>query len=170
MPVTQSFQDWLQIREMQEDKIYFTDGRVVQILKVSPVNFKLKSPLEQEAIFQSYQRLLKLFHSQIQILVLSKKTDVSQHLEEVQKNTKEDSPFYEMSQDYIQLVKQFVRQKKTMTKGFYLVLPVTATSEVELTKWIEGFERCGNRVERCCKAQLILLLQQFTNKRCLSLS
>lgn len=121
------------------------------------------------SILNSYELFLKNLNSEIQIIVISKKTDVSQHLNEILKNTNENSPIYEMSQEYIQLVKQLINAKGTITKEFYIVLPVTDNVENEIDKITELLSHCGNLVERCSKKSIIELLKNYTNKRILNL-
>lgn len=164
-----SFQSWLKIDKIVENQIFFQDKSSVKIIKVLPINFKLKSELEQTAILNSYELFLKNLNSKIQIIVLSKKTDVSQHLNEILKNTKENPQIYEMSQDYIQLVKQLISAKGTITKEFYLMIPVTNNVENEIEKVKEYLEYCGNAIEICKKEQVLELLKNYTNKRVMNL-
>ena len=121
------------------------------------------------SILNSYELFLKNLNSKIQIIVISKKTDVSQHLNEILKNTKEDSQIYEMSQEYIQLVKQLIQSKGTITKEFYIVLPTNDNVENEIDKIVELLSHCGNLVERCCNKEIIDLLKNYTNKRMMNL-
>lgn len=160
-----SFQKWLKIEKIAEDSIILSNRRVVKLLKISPINFQLKSQLEQKAILKSYQSFLKNLNSEIQIVIMSRNTDVSQHLEEILKNTKENPPLKEMSEDYIQLVKRVITEKGTITKEFYLVIPVTQNIENEILKIREYLGQCGNVVEVCKQEEIIVLLKNFLNKR-----
>lgn len=160
-----SFQKWLKIEKIAEDSIILSNRRVVKLLKISPINFQLKSQLEQKAILKSYQSFLKNLNSEIQIVIMSRNTDVSQHLEEILKNTKENPPLKEMSEDYIQLVKRVITEKGTITKEFYLVIPVTQNIENEILKIREYLGQCGNAVEVCKQEEIIVLLKNFLNKR-----
>lgn len=126
--------------------------------------------MEQIAILNSYELFLKNLNSKIQIVVLSKKTDVSQHLDEIRKNTKENSPIYEMSEDYIHLIQDLIQAKNTISKEFYLIIPVNHNVENEIDKMTEYLERCGNEVQKCTKEQSLNLLKNFINKRLLNIS
>lgn len=169
VPKPTSFQEWLQIEKIENDSIFLRDKSVIKILKISPINFKLKSKLEQETILNSYRVFLKNLNSKIQIIVLSKKTDVSQHILEIQKNTKENSPIYEMSEDYIKLVQKVIRQKSTISREFYIILPINQEKENEIEKITEYLEYCGNNVEICQMEQILEVLKNFTNKRLMNL-
>lgn len=74
-----------------------------------------------------------------------------------------------MSQDYIQLVNQLIHVKGTITKEFFIILPVTDNVENEIDKMTEYLSHCGNLVERCNKKQIIEVLKNFTNKRIMNL-
>ena len=45
-----TFQEWLRMIKINDGNIYMQDGRILKVLKVLPVNFNLKSNLEQTAI------------------------------------------------------------------------------------------------------------------------
>lgn len=169
IPKEISFQEWLQIETIERDSIILCDKSIVKILKISPINFKLKSKLEQEAILNSYRLFLKNLDSKIQLIVLSKKTDVSQHILEIRKNTKENSPIYEMSEDYIQLVQKMISQKNTISREFFIIIPINPQKENEIEKIIEYLEYCGNMVEICQTKQIIGLLKNYTNRRLMNL-
>ena len=160
-----SFQDWLNIKEINKNNIILNNGKILTILKISPINFNLKSQLEQNAILNSYKLFLKNLNSEIQIIISSKKTDVRAHLDEILKNTKENPPIYEMSKDYIELVNNIIEQKGTITKDFYIVIPFSNNINNDVLKVNESLNMCGNYVEECTKNEIIFLLKNFLNKR-----
>lgn len=160
-----TFQKWLKINEIKDGNIYMKNGNTLRILKVLPINFNLKSQLEQKAILNSYKLFLKNLNSKIQIIISNKKTDVSRHLDEILKNTNENSPIYEMSNDYINLINQIISEKGTITREFYIVIQVTDNIENEVLKIKEYLLNCGNSVSECSKNQILDLLQNFLNKR-----
>ena len=95
---------------------------------------------------------------------------MSQHLDEIRRNTKENPQIIEMSEDYTYLIQNLVQSKKTVTKEFYLIVPVNKNIENEIEKITEYLERCGNEVQKCTREQSLNLLKNFTNKRILSLA
>ena len=90
-PEHKTFQEWTQIEKIKNERIYLKDGKCIILLKVYPVNFKLKSKLEQNAILSNYKMFLKNLNSKIQIIISSKKTDISYHLDEIYKKANERS-------------------------------------------------------------------------------
>ena len=160
-----SFQNWTNIKEINEGNIVLNKDKKIKILKISPINFNLKSQLEQKAILNSYKLFLKNLNSEIQIIISSKKTDVSKHLDEILKNTKENSPIYEMSKDYIELINNIIEQKGTITKDFYIVIPFSNNINNDVLKITESLAICGNYAQECSKKEINFLLKNFLNKR-----
>ncbi len=160
-----SFQDWLGINSIQNNKILLNNGDKVVVLKVSPTNFKLKSSIEQESILLSYKRFLQNLNSKIQIVISSKKTDVSYHLDKIYKFTKENPNLSEVSQDYIKLIKQLIREKSSTTKEFYIVIKCNENVENDILKVIEYLTNCENEVEECSEEEIVSLFRNFANKR-----
>ena len=164
-----SFQDWLGIREIKNNKIYLEDGRALIVLRVMPVNFKLKSTLEQNAILNAYKNFLKNLNSKTQIIISSKRTNIYDHIDEILKFTKENPELQEMSEDYINLIKQIVAEKGSVTKEFYVVLEENPNSINEELKIIEYLSACGNEAYRAEEDEIESLIKNFTNKRIESL-
>lgn len=144
------------------------NGNILRILKVLPINFNLKSELEQKAILNSYKLFLKNLNSKIQIIISNRKTDVSGHFDKIIKNTNENSQIYEMSKDYINLINEIMSEKGTITREFYIVIKVTDNIENEILKIKEYLINCGNSIIECDKNQIMDLLQNFLNKRILN--
>ncbi len=164
-----SFQDWLGVKEIKNNKIYLEDGRILIILRVMPVNFKLKSTLEQNAILNAYKNFLKNLNSKTQIIISSKRTNIYDHIDEILKFTKENPKLQEMCEDYINLIKQIVSEKGSVTKEFYVVLEETSNSVNEELKIIEYLGTCGNEAYRAEENEIESLIKNFTNKRVESL-
>ena len=58
---------------MENGVIKLKNNSYVKILKISPINFNLKSNLEKESILNSYKIFLKTCNFDIQILIQSNK-------------------------------------------------------------------------------------------------
>ena len=88
-----STQTWLNFEKIIQNGIIKTNDKYIKIIKVIPINFSLKSEMEKESILNSYKIFLKTFNSDIQIIIQSKKEDLSKHISnlEFQKNKEEKS-------------------------------------------------------------------------------
>ncbi|MFC1655399.1 hypothetical protein ACFL3C_00855 [Patescibacteria group bacterium] len=76
-----STQTYLKIAEIRDDTVVLKNGGIRSVLKVSSVNFSLKSEEEQNAIIYSYQGFLNSLEFPIQILIQSKKLDIDNYID-----------------------------------------------------------------------------------------
>ena len=80
-------QQWLPYEKILDNGIIkFKDNSYVKILKISPINFNLKSNLEKESILNSYKIFLKTCNFDIQILIQSNKEDLTKHISKIEKS------------------------------------------------------------------------------------
>lgn len=176
-----STQSWLQFNKILQNGIIKTNDKYVKIIKVVPINFNLKSEMEKEAILNSYKIFLKTFNSDLQILIQSKKEDLSKHIScvEFQKHNENDT-VQKISQNYIYYIKELNKKKKSSTKNFYIIIKSQNTN-----KEVEDFEalacdelnekylkikdclvRCGNRIINIDnKENVINILFSFLNSQ-----
>lgn len=79
--------------------------------------------MEKEAILNSYKIFLKTFNYDLQILIQSKKEDLSKHVScvESQKN-KENKKIQKISENYIEYITELNKKKKSSTKNFYMII------------------------------------------------
>lgn len=114
-----STQSWLKLDKILDNGIIKIENSYVKIIKVIPINFSLKSELEKDAILNSYKLFLKTFNVDLQILIQSKKEDLSKHIScvEFQKNN-ENKKLQKISQQYIDYITELNKKKKSSTKNF----------------------------------------------------
>ena len=97
-----SVQEWLPFENILDNGIIkLKDSSYVKIMKVTPINYNLKSELEKEAILDSYKKFIKSLNLNLQILVQSKKEDLTKHLELINKNKN----FGDIKDKYIEYIK-----------------------------------------------------------------
>lgn len=129
-----------------------------------PINFNLKSELEKEAILNSYKIFLKTCNFNLQILIQSKKEDLSKHISSVKNSTNNDKKtIKEISNEYINYLYQLNNNKKSAVKNFYILIKKTQKNieknnlnnleniifdelNDEFFKIKESLSRCGNLV------------------------
>src|SRR3990170_8901695 len=88
-----STQSHLDIADIINDLVILTDGSACLILEVSAVNFGLLSEKEQEATIYAYAQLLNSLTFSIQIVVSSKRKDISDYITRLEKYlAKTESP------------------------------------------------------------------------------
>lgn len=175
-------QEWLPFEKILNNGIIqLKDKTYIKIIKISPINFNLKSELEQEAILNSYKIFLKTCNFNFQILIQSNKEDISKNIQNINDNLIYEKKFIqEISKKYIQYLKNLNHNKKSSTKNFYIILKYKnenkelvniedyATEELndKYFKIKDCLSRCGNIVtDYNEKKQVISILFSFLNSR-----
>lgn len=120
-----STQEQIEIGEIREGIVIMRDGSLRMILLVSAINFALKSENEQNAIVYQYQSFLNSLIFPIQILMQSRKIDLTSYL-----NTLKERLDYEENEllqlqivDYIEFINRLIKIANIMDKKFYVVIP-----------------------------------------------
>ena len=167
----QSVQNWLPFEKILDKGIIkMKDSSYIKILSISPINYILKSTLEKEAILNSYKNIFKSCNFNLQILIQSKKEDLTQHLNELRKN----DLYPEIKEKYKNYINYFVKSKKSSNKKFYIIIKNSPSEENEnvilqnlesnYLKIKDLFGRCGNFVsEYTEEKQIIEILFSFFN-------
>lgn len=123
-----STQEFLEIEDIKDDLVLLRDGTCCLILQVSAINFGLLSEEEQEAIIAAYASLLNSLSFPIQIVIISRRKDVSSYLGSLktaeEKTT--EGKVREQIRKYRDFIEQTVRKSNVLDKNFYLVLPFFA--------------------------------------------
>ena len=175
-------QQWIPIEKVINNGIIkFKDNSYVKILKVSPINYNLKSNLEKESILNSYKIFLKTCNFNIQILIQSKKEDLTKHIAIIQKNELNSNQF--ISQKYINYIQDINQKRKSSSKNFYILIKENPENkkqkinqEIERIKCDnlnekylkikECLARCGNNVIQIDNREEVKqILNSFFNSR-----
>lgn len=119
-----STQNWIGIEEIFDNGIIkMKNNKYLKIIKIKPINFNLKSELEKEAILNSYKIFLKTCNFNFQILVQSNKEDLSNHFSQINNNLNlEEKNIQEISNKYIQYIKELNNNKKSSSKNYYIII------------------------------------------------
>lgn len=170
-----------------ENGIILNKKTYVKIIKIIPINYDLKSNLEKEAILNSYKLFLKTCDFNIQILIQSKKENLSKHFSDLKEISKkeENKKIKEISEKYEDFIKNKNEENKSSSKNFYIVIKYeneNQTRENEDIKLIESIatnnlnenyfkikdslSRCGNIVYDINSKKEVeeILISFFDNK------
>ena len=170
-----SVRNWLPYDKILENGIIkLKNSSYVKILKVEPINYNLKSELEKEAILNSYKSFIKSCNFNLQILIQSKKEDLTKHIDLLNQNN-----FYsEIKEKYIEYINSLNQKQKSSNKNFYIIISQSAEDITNLEsvtiqnlqenyfKVKELLARCGNIVSEYTKEnQMREVLFSFLNSR-----
>jgi len=124
-PIKATTQQFIEIEEIQDDIVLLKDYSAVLVIEVSAVNFWLLSSEEQMSIIYAYASLLNSLSFPLQILILSKKMDISNYLDYLDQkiNKTSDSILKSKLQSYKEFIKNIVKKNTVLEKRFFFVIP-----------------------------------------------
>jgi hypothetical protein len=94
------------------------------VLDVTAVNFGLKSEREQNSMIFQFQGFLNSLHFPIQILIQSRKLDLTPYLAKLRKRANEQTTDLLKAQtlDYVDFISELINMANIMKKRFYVVI------------------------------------------------
>lgn len=166
----ESTQEWLNIDEILENgMVKLKNNSYIKIILVNPINYNLKSELEKEAILNSYKNFFKSINFDFQILIQSKKEDLSSNLKKLQEN----DLYQDIKEKYIKYIKELNKSRKSSSKSFYIIIKEDSNEigdNVKLqnlkTKYMkikDLLSRCGNLVFEINKQETEELFYSILN-------
>jgi len=124
-PVKSSTQRFIEIEEIKDDVIIMKGFSAASVVEVGAVNFWLLSQEEQESMIYSYAGLLNSLSFPIQILILSKKMDISSYLDYLDNQINKQSVDLIRSRllSYREFIKTIIKKNTVLEKRFFFVVP-----------------------------------------------
>jgi type IV secretory pathway VirB4 component len=120
-----SSQNLVPIKEIRDGVVIMKDGSLRTVIMASSVNFALKSTDEQQSIIFQFQNFLNSLNFDVQIVIQSRKFDISPYINLLDNKEKEQTNdlLKIQTKEYIQFIKTFTEQYDIMTKNFFVVIP-----------------------------------------------
>ncbi len=124
-PVKASTQSFIEIEDVKDDVLLLKDNSAVIVVEVGAVNFWLLSQEEQSSMIYAYSSLLNSLSFPVQILILSKKMDISSYLEylNIKINSKQEGLMKNRLTSYREFIKNVVKINTVLEKRFFFVVP-----------------------------------------------
>ena len=124
--IGKSTQSFLRIAEIKNDTVVLEDGTLRAVLSVASTNFDLKSQEEQDAIIYNYQRFLNSLDFSVQILMQSRKMEISAYIEKLKKIAEKQTNELLRVQtvEYGEFISRLIENASIMNKNFYLIVPL----------------------------------------------
>jgi len=131
--IAASTQENLEIAGIEDGIVILRDGSYRLVFEVTAINFGLKSEREQNSIIFQFQGFLNSLHFPIQVLVQSRKLDLTPYLTKLKKRA--DGQTNELLKmqtlDYADFISELINMANIMKKRFYVVI---GWENVELQK------------------------------------
>lgn len=156
------------------DGILMLPGKQYRIaLKVSSVNFELKSEDEQDALIETYQSFLNSLSYPMQILVRIRELDLDKYLEEFRESVADEKEevYKTQVQNYSEFVESLVVTNKILARNFYVVIPfIGSDTNFDIVKEqlsiysdmvAKGLARLGIHCHKLTSLELLDLFYSF---------
>ena len=176
-----SVQEWLPFEYIFNNGIIkLKNNSYLKIIKIIPINFNLKSELEKEAVLNSYKIFLKTCQFDIQILIQSKKENLSKNISKIQLNNlnEKNNKILNYKNKYINFINEINIDKKSSSKNFFIIIKHENKNNIENENVIfndlndkyfkikECLSRCGNIVyDFQKKEEIISIIKSFISKK-----
>jgi type IV secretory pathway VirB4 component len=120
-----STQSFLEIEKIEKGIVYLKDKSMHGVLMVSSLNFALKSIEEQEAIIVQFQSFLNSLDFPIQIVIQSRRLNLTGYLERLESMEKAQSNelLKKLTAEYRKFIENLVESGQIFTKNFFIVVP-----------------------------------------------
>ncbi len=124
-PIKASTQSFVEIEDIKDDIILLKDSFAATVLEVGAVNFWLLSQDEQNSMIYAYSNLLNSLSFPVQILILSKRMDISLYLDylSTKVTNQNDGNIKKRLVSYQEFIKNIVKKTSVLEKRFFFVIP-----------------------------------------------
>ena len=118
-------QKFTEIQDIVDDVVILSGGSACLIIEVTATNFALLSAEEQDSKIYSYAALLNSLSFPIQILIRSKKLDISSYIKLLEAEAKktQNQMLAEQIRLYKDFVSELVKVNTVLDKKFYIAVP-----------------------------------------------
>jgi len=118
-------QKFIEIEDIEENAVIFRGGNACSIIEINATNFALLSKEEQDTKIFSYASLLNSLSFPIQILIRSKRLDITSYLKtlDAQAEQSQNPALSSQIKLYRDFVKELVKVNTVLDKKFYIVVP-----------------------------------------------
>ena len=118
-------QQFIEIEDVVDDVVLMKGNAAATIIEVGAVNFYLLSAEEQSSMVYAYGNLLNSLSFPVQVVILSKKMDISIYLEYLNGKITQQSQTLIKSrlQGYQEFIKSVIKKNTVLEKRFFFVIP-----------------------------------------------
>lgn len=127
-PIRATTQEFLDIEDVAEDIVIHRNGSACMVVETTAVNFGLLSEEEQDSLIYAYASFLNSLSFPLQIVILSKRMDISSYIEFIAQEEHEhtDSIIKDRIRNYREFILSTIKENRVLEKKFYLVIPFSA--------------------------------------------
>lgn len=149
MATETSTTDLIQIQELRDGVLILKDGSLRAVVKISAINFDLRSSDEQQAILQQFGAFMNSIDFPIQMVAHSRRFDITTYLANLESATQglTNDLLKVQSGEYARFVRELSELANIMQKNFYVVLPMEVTATSESTGFFGGIKEMFKKTQ-----------------------
>lgn len=136
-----SAQNSLIFSEMRDDMVVMNDGSFRAVVQCESINFDLMSSREREGVEYAYQNFLNSLYFPVQVLIRSKKIDISPYIDRLLdiRKSQDNMLLGVLMDDYIDFIDALAEEANIMDKSFFIVVPYYPAGDLsEIKKQAKG--------------------------------
>lgn len=162
--------EFLNIKDIDENYLYTLDNKVIIFIKIYPINTELFS---EEELWNKMENMSVDFSNEqypYSIFVIPRKVDITDYIKEQEelKKSIQDETSIRIVEKRIVATHEMVADKNIIENEFYLCIWEDFSEDIKekLIKraniWKQRFKKCEFETEILEKTQIILLIKSFT--------
>lgn len=134
--------DLIQIQDLRDGVLMLKDGSLRAVVRITAINFELRSTEEQQAVLQQFASFLNAVDYPIQMVVHSRRYDIREYVATIQAATEQltNELLQVQATEYMRFVTELADLANIMSKYFYIVLPLTIVAPTETKGMLSGFK------------------------------
>ncbi len=149
------------IEDIENNLILTKDKIKLAVLKVTPINFAIKTSDEQGAISKAFQKFLNSIDFPVQIVMSTDELDLKSYTEAIDKNI--SKKYSKLLENYKDSLKSTIANNKVMNRTFYLIIPEKTNIDIQIKICEDKFRNLGLKTKRLFDLELKELLARFFN-------
>lgn len=162
------------IKGVRDNILLLPSDQYRAVLKVSSLNFELKSEAEQDAIIDTYESFLNSVGSNLQIIIRTRQIDMDKYLEDINSKlaTESEDIYKKQLKNYDEFIRSLITTNTILTRNFYLVIPYAANRKTDFSLTQEqmslkidivskGMARLGMQTNRLNSLEILDLFYSF---------
>jgi hypothetical protein len=147
MATPKATQSFVPVKEVRNGVVILKNDGYRGILMCSSVNFALKGEDEQRGIVGGFQSFLNTLDFSVEIVVHSRKMDIRPYLALLEERAGVQTTELMRLQlrEYEQFIRNFIDANDIMTKMFYVVVPYSPSTGVEVASAVSFLGKGGRQ-------------------------
>ena len=129
-------QKFTDVKKIEGGVVYLNDNSIRGIIQIRPINFKMLSKMEQNAIISAYRDFLNSLDFPVQVVMRTVNLDIDDYLISLEgtvrkENSEEMLVQFESFRDF---TRQYIESNCVKDRLFYIVIPYCPDGRVNLLK------------------------------------